>query len=148
MLGETGANPRLLKLELTESLLIDNMEVTIEKMGALKSLGVGFSLDDFGAGYFSLAYLKRLPLDQLKIDQSFVQDVLIDPNDAVIARTIVALGKSLGLEVIAEGVETEAQRNFLASHGCHVYQGYLFSPPVAADFLQPLYTGIAEVPGD
>jgi diguanylate cyclase (GGDEF)-like protein/PAS domain S-box-containing protein len=141
VLGETGANPRLLKLELTESLLIDNMEVTIEKMSALKSMGVGFSLDDFGTGYSSLTYLKRLPLDQLKIDQSFVQDVLIDPNDAAIARTIVALGKSLGLEVIAEGVETEAQRNFLACNGCHIYQGYLFSPAVAADLLLPFYAG-------
>ncbi|MBY0241311.1 MAG: EAL domain-containing protein [Burkholderiaceae bacterium] len=141
VLGETGANPRLLKLELTESLLIDNVELTIEKMGALKSIGVGFSLDDFGTGYSSLAYLKRLPLDQLKIDQSFVRDVLVDPNDAVIARTIVALAKSLGLEVIAEGVETEAQRNFLASSGCHTYQGYLTSPPVAVELLSPFYAG-------
>lgn len=143
VLGEAGANPHLLKLELTESLLVDNMEDTIEKMGALKSIGVGFSLDDFGTGYSSLTYLKRLPLDQLKIDQSFVQDVLTDPNDAAIARTIVALGKSLGLDVIAEGVETEAQRNFLACNGCHTYQGYLFSPPVAADLLRPFYADCA-----
>jgi EAL domain-containing protein (putative c-di-GMP-specific phosphodiesterase class I) len=130
VLNSTGANPLNLKLELTESLLVDDMEVTINKMSALKSLGVGFALDDFGTGYSSLSYLKRLPLDQLKIDQSFVHDVLSDPNDAVIARTIIALGQSLGLDVIAEGVETEAQRDFLARHGCNAYQGYFFSRPM------------------
>ncbi len=135
VLKTTGANPQRLKLELTESLLVDNVEEIIEKMYALKAKGVGFSLDDFGTGYSSLSYLKRLPLDQLKIDQSFVRDVLIDPNDAVIAKTIVALAQSLGLGVIAEGVETEPQRNFLASAGCHAYQGYFFSRPLPlADF--------------
>ena len=130
VLNETGANPQRLKLELTESLLADDLEDIIGKMTKLKAIGVGFSLDDFGTGYSSLSYLKRLPLDQLKIDQSFVRDVLIDPNDAIIARAIVALGQSLGLAVIAEGVETEPQRQFLASHGCHDYQGYLFSKPL------------------
>ena len=130
VLEDTGANPLNLKIELTESLLVDEVEVTVAKMSALKALGVGFALDDFGTGYSSLAYLKRLPLDQLKIDQSFVHDVLSDPNDAVIARTIIALGQSLGLDVIAEGVETEPQRDFLARHGCSAYQGYLFGRPM------------------
>jgi EAL domain-containing protein (putative c-di-GMP-specific phosphodiesterase class I) len=124
-----------LKLELTESMLLDNVQEMIAKMGTLKSSGVGFSLDDFGTGYSSLSYLKRLPLDQLKIDQSFVQDLLTDPNDEVIARTIIALASTLGLSVIAEGVETAAQRDALAAQGCHAYQGYLFSRPLpVADF--------------
>jgi diguanylate cyclase (GGDEF)-like protein/PAS domain S-box-containing protein len=130
VLEDTGANPQRLKLELTESLLVDNVDDVIRKMLALKAKGVGFALDDFGTGYSSLSYLKRLPLDQLKIDQSFVHDVLIDPNGAAIAKTVVALANSLGLNVIAEGVETEAQRDFLASSGCHAYQGYLFGRPV------------------
>lgn len=129
VLENTGANPQRLKLELTESLLISNVDDVIEKMFALKVKGVNFSLDDFGTGYSSLSYLKRLPLDQLKIDQSFVNDLLVDSNNAAIARTIVALAASLGLGVIAEGVETEAQRHFLASLGCHAYQGYLFHRP-------------------
>ncbi|MFZ6641741.1 putative bifunctional diguanylate cyclase/phosphodiesterase [Undibacterium sp. TC4M20W] len=119
-----------LKLELTESLLIDNIEETIDKMNQLKARGVGFSLDDFGTGYSSLSYLKRLPLDQLKIDQSFVRDIL-NNNDAVITRTIIALGQSLGLAVIAEGVETAAQRDFLLQQGCLSYQGYLYGKPSA-----------------
>ena len=129
-LNRTGADPNKLKLELTESLLVENVQDVIQKMFALKSKGVGFSLDDFGTGYSSLSYLKRLPLDQLKIDQSFVRDVLTDPNDAAIAKTIVALAQSLGLGVIAEGVETSEQRDFLANSGCHVYQGYFFSRPL------------------
>lgn len=128
---QSGADPHRLKLELTESLLVDNVEEIIEKMHRLKARGIGFSLDDFGTGYSSLSYLKRLPLDQLKIDQSFVREVLSDPNDAAIARTVVALGQSLGLGVIAEGVETAAQRDFLAASGCHAYQGYFFSKPLA-----------------
>jgi diguanylate cyclase (GGDEF)-like protein/PAS domain S-box-containing protein len=135
VLDRSGANPRQLKLELTESLLLDDLEAIIGKMSALKARGIGFSLDDFGTGYSSLSYLKRLPLDQLKIDQSFVRDLLTDPNDAAIAHTIVALAQSLGLSVIAEGVETAAQKDCLAVQGCLAYQGYLFSRPLPiADF--------------
>lgn len=129
-LSAAGANPRRLKLELTESLLISNVEDVVAKMTALKAVGVAFALDDFGTGYSSLAYLKRLPLDELKIDQSFVRDTLTDANDAAIVITIIALAKSLNLAVIAEGVETEAQRAFLAQHACMSYQGYLFSRPL------------------
>lgn len=137
-LANSGADPQRLKLELTESLLLDNVENTILKMSTLKALGVRFALDDFGTGYSSLSYLKRLPLDQLKIDQSFIRDVLSDANDAAIARTVLALGQNLDLEVIAEGVETEAQREFLARHGCLFYQGYLFGRPVPAAELAAL----------
>jgi diguanylate cyclase (GGDEF)-like protein/PAS domain S-box-containing protein len=133
VLKSTGANPHRLKLELTESLLVSNVDEVIGKMFALKARGVGFSLDDFGTGYSSLSYLKRLPLDQLKIDQSFVRDIHVDPNDAAIAKTIVALAHSLGLGVISEGVETAAQRDFLAHAGCHAHQGYFFSRPLAIE---------------
>jgi EAL domain-containing protein (putative c-di-GMP-specific phosphodiesterase class I) len=129
VLERTGARPDRLKLELTESMLVSNMDDIIAKMGALKCLGVRFSLDDFGTGYSSLSYLKRLPLDQLKIDQSFVREICTSPNDAAIARTIVALSHTMGLKVIAEGVETEAQRAALSTLGCTVYQGYLFGRP-------------------
>ncbi|MBV7542602.1 EAL domain-containing protein [Acidovorax sp. sic0104] len=135
VLAITGAPAHLLKLELTESLLVEDMETTIATMAALRSYGVGFSLDDFGTGYSSLSYLKRMPLDQLKIDQSFVRDLLTDPNDAAIVDTIIGLSRSLGLEVIAEGVETPEQRELLAEAGCMHYQGYLFSRPLSADLL-------------
>ena len=129
-LERAGAPAAKLKLELTESLVIDDVEGTIEKMRALKRLGVGFSMDDFGTGYSSLSYLTRLPLDQIKIDRSFVRNLPDSANDAAVSQTIITLAKSLGLAVIAEGVETEAQRRFLASQGCPTYQGFLFSPPV------------------
>lgn len=130
VLRRTGAKADRLKLELTESMLVDNIDGVIEKMSTLKRSGVSFSLDDFGTGYSSLAYLKRLPLDQLKIDQGFVRDILVDVNDAAIAKTVIALADSMGLGVIAEGVENEGQRDFLASAGCRTYQGYLFSKPL------------------
>ncbi|MCD2448801.1 EAL domain-containing protein [Methylicorpusculum oleiharenae] len=138
LLDRTGADPGKLKLELTESLLVDNVEDVISKMNLLKGIGVSFSLDDFGTGYSSLSYLKRLPLEQLKIDQGFVRDLLTDPNDAAIARTIVALAQSMGLEVIAEGVETTEQRDFLAIHGCNHFQGFLFGKPVSIEQFESL----------
>jgi diguanylate cyclase (GGDEF)-like protein/PAS domain S-box-containing protein len=135
LLRVSGANPFRLKLELTESMLLSDIEEVIKKMGEIRAIGVNFSLDDFGTGYSSLSYLKRLPLDQLKIDQSFVRDVLTDPNDAVIARTILSLAQSLDLGVVAEGVETEGQRAFLVESGCKAFQGYLFGRPVPVEQL-------------
>jgi diguanylate cyclase (GGDEF)-like protein/PAS domain S-box-containing protein len=131
-----GVQASRLKLELTESRLASDIDVTIAKMSILKNIGVTLSLDDFGKGFSALSYLKHMPLDQLKIDGGFIRDVLSDPNDAAIALTIISLAQSLGLDVIAEGVETQAQRDFLLRHGCHNYQGYLFSKPLPIDALQ------------
>jgi diguanylate cyclase (GGDEF)-like protein/PAS domain S-box-containing protein len=127
VLARTGARADRLKLELTESLLVSNVDDVVAKMKVLKASGVGFSLDDFGTGYSSLSYLKRLPLDELKIDQGFVRNLLLDADDAAIAKMIIALADSLDLEVIAEGVETAAQLEYLAGLGCRRFQGYLFS---------------------
>lgn len=143
---KTGIPPQRLKLELTESLLADRMEITLARMGTLKALGVTMSLDDFGMGYSSLSMLKRMPLDQLKIDRSFVADVLVDPNDAAISRAIIALAQSLNLEVVAEGVETEAQRVFLADQGCGYYQGHLFCEPLSIDQLERFMHGKTTAP--
>lgn len=121
--------PGKLELEITEGLLIDNPENTAIRMLRLKDQGVHFSLDDFGTGYASLSYLKRLPLQQLKIDQSFVRDVLTDPNDEAIIKTILALGESLDLEVIAEGVENQEQAARLKDLGCRKFQGYFYGRP-------------------
>jgi diguanylate cyclase (GGDEF)-like protein len=143
-LRKNGARAERLKLELTESMLVSNVEDTIAKMNALRAFGVGLSLDDFGTGYSSLSYLKRLPLDQLKVDQGFVRDLLVDNNDAAIAQMVIALGGSLSLRVIAEGVETEAQREALAKMGCHAYQGYLFGRPMPLHEFESLHLGMSE----
>jgi len=131
-------NPVRLKLELTESLLLDNIDDTIAKMTTLAEIGIQFSLDDFGTGYSSLHYLKQLPLYQLKIDKSFVDDLVTDSNDQTIVRTIIAMAHSLGLSVIAEGVETKEQQQRLLTEGCTHYQGYLFSKPVSIDAFEVL----------
>jgi diguanylate cyclase (GGDEF)-like protein/PAS domain S-box-containing protein len=138
VLQSSGIDPSRLKLELTESLILNNVEESINKMEQLKSLGVEFSMDDFGTGYSSLSYLKRLPLDQIKIDQSFVRDISTDPSDAIIVQTIIAMAGTLGLMVIAEGVETEAQREFLELRGCPAFQGHLFSVAIPADQFETL----------
>lgn len=135
VIEEVGADPRRLVLELTETVMLGSMKDTHQKMGSLKAKGISFALDDFGIGYSSLSYLQSLPMDQLKIDRAFVSHVLTNPNDATIARSIIALGLSLGLAVIAEGVETTPQRDFLASLGCLAYQGYLFGRPGKANNL-------------
>ena len=138
VLKETGANPRKLKLELTESLVLENINNSVEKMQTLRAIGIRFSMDDFGTGQSSLSYLKRLPLQQIKIDQSFVRDITNDPSDAAIVQTIIGMAKNLGLDVIAEGVETEQQRSFLEQNGCCDYQGYLFSKPVPIEVFEDL----------
>ena len=145
-LVDSGAKPAHLKLELTESTVLEDVEDTIAKMRELKLLGVSFSMDDFGTGYSSLQYLKRLPLDQIKIDRSFVRDITSDPNDAAIVQTIIAMSDALGLDVIAEGVESAAQVAFLDKHGCHTFQGFLFSKPVPLEqFEAQLHKARAEL---
>jgi len=147
LMAETGAPRGLLELELTESLLLDDVESAIEKMLKLRAVGLGLTLDDFGTGYSSLSYLKRLPLDRLKIDRSFVRDVLVNRNDAAIAKTVVALAEALALNVIAEGVETAGQRNFLAGLGCHAYQGMFFSMPLPLDQFEEFARRAAKLQG-
>lgn len=137
-LSLSGADPCKLVLELTESVVLENIDSVVSRMQQLNELGVGFCLDDFGTGYSSLSYLKRLPLDQVKIDRSFVCDVPNDPNDAAIVRAILAMSRSLGLQVIAEGVETAAQREFLLQNECTAFQGFLFCQPVPIEDLEQL----------
>ena len=128
----SGIDPAKLKLELTESLVLDSVDDVIEKMQQLKLVGVSFAMDDFGTGHSSLSYLKRLPLDQLKIDQSFVCDIATDSSAAIIVRTIINMGQTLGMSVIAEGVETEEQLKLLRQYGCQLFQGNLFGRPLTS----------------
>jgi diguanylate cyclase (GGDEF)-like protein/PAS domain S-box-containing protein len=142
VLRETGLEPQYLDLELTESLVMSGAEQFISKLQALNAMGVQLSIDDFGTGYSSLSYLKRFPINTLKIDQSFVRDIVTDVDDAAITRSVISLGHSLNLKVIAEGVETDAQLAYLRRHGCDKMQGYLFSRPVPAmEFAQMLREG-------
>ena len=132
-------DPTLLKLELTESMVLENMEETIACMNELGKMNISFSLDDFGTGYSSLQYLKRLPLYQLKIDQSFVRDISSDPSDRAIVSTIIAMAKNLNLRVIAEGVETVEQHQFLLNEGCNEFQGYYFGKPMPISDFEPAF---------
>jgi EAL domain-containing protein (putative c-di-GMP-specific phosphodiesterase class I) len=129
----TRINPSALSLEITESILLDNIEEFIVKMKELKEIGISFALDDFGTGYSSLSHLKRLPINELKIDKSFVRDLGVDKNDEAIVRTIIQMGETLGMDVVAEGVETPTHRAMLERYGCHNYQGYLFGKPTALE---------------
>jgi diguanylate cyclase (GGDEF)-like protein/PAS domain S-box-containing protein len=139
ILERSGADPARLKLELTESVIVDDVEDTIEKMKALKAIGIGFSMDDFGTGYSSLSYLRQLPLDQLKIDRSFINEVDSNAGDAEIVKSIIAMAQALGLDVIAEGVEKEAQHRFLDSNDCNAYQGFLFGRPVPVSVFEKMF---------
>ena len=133
ILEETGLPPQTLELEITESIIMEDLDQAITIMHQIKQMGVNIAIDDFGTGYSSLSYLKRFPLSRLKIDQSFVRDVVEDSNDAEIAASVIALAQNMRLEVVAEGVETEAQRAFLVDKGCRLAQGFLFSRPQSAD---------------
>jgi EAL domain-containing protein (putative c-di-GMP-specific phosphodiesterase class I) len=134
-LNDSGLAPELLELEVTESILIQDLQATISTLRQLHALGILISIDDFGTGYSSLSYLKHLPISKIKIDRSFVRDICTDPDDAAITSAVINLGHSLKLQVIAEGVETSAQLDYLRAQGCDEIQGYYFSRPLPADEL-------------
>jgi len=138
VLQDTGLAPEKLELELTEGVVMDDANTTIQALADIKQMGVSLSIDDFGTGYSSLSYLSRFPLDELKIDRSFVVELDKSENDASLVVAIIAMARSMNLRLVAEGVETHAQYHFLTSNGAHVIQGYLFSKPVTADELRPL----------
>ena len=137
-LQDSRLDPTLLELELTETAMMEETEANLSTLHDLKAMGLHLAIDDFGKGYSALAYLKRLPVDSLKIDHSFIRDIMTDPNDAAITMAIIAMAHRLNLRVIAEGVETEAQRAFLHEQGCDEMQGYLLGRPVPAEDLTPL----------
>jgi EAL domain-containing protein (putative c-di-GMP-specific phosphodiesterase class I) len=139
VIRQTAINPEYLELELTESIVMENVEQTISTLHKLRDMGVYISIDDFGTGYSSMAYLKRFPIDKLKIDQSFVHDLADDPDDAAIVSATIAMAHNLKLTVIAEGVETRQQLQFLKDSGCEEIQGYYFSRPLPADELVALF---------
>jgi len=147
ILEETGLDAEWLELEVTETTLMSKADEAVRQLAALRELGVYSAIDDFGTGYSSLAYLKRFPIDTVKIDQSFVSDIPGDPNDAAIAKAVIDLGHSLGLRVVAEGVETVAQADFMKTHGCDGVQGYFYWPALPVDDVLPLLTRLAEKPG-
>ncbi len=138
VIAETGFDPSYLELEITESQVMRQTEGMIQLLNRLSEMGVHLAIDDFGTGYSSLSYLKRLPIQKLKIDQSFIRDITVDPNDTAIVVAIISMAKSLDLETIAEGVETEGQLALLRAKGCRVGQGFHFSPPVRAEEVYPL----------
>jgi EAL domain-containing protein (putative c-di-GMP-specific phosphodiesterase class I) len=138
LLNESGVSASYVTLEMTEGITVKDIHLTIDKMHALTDLGFKISMDDFGTGYSSLMYLKKLPLSELKVDQSFVRDLHVDQSDAEIAATIIAMAKSLSLDVVAEGVEKESQLSFLTYHGCSVFQGYYFHKPMPAKEMDDL----------
>ena len=138
LIAAAQISPSALKLEITENIVMKDVEDTTQKMEELRQLGVVFSIDDFGTGYSSLAYLKQLPLSQIKIDRSFVKDITNDPNDATIVETIISMARHMKLDVLAEGVETSGQLSFLKQQGCYSYQGYYFSKPLPAGEFEQL----------